>query len=178
MVKRQQKKGKKPVGRSAGTLPLVPSAPMREPVADWTIRPASETVDDDDEPIEPCERQTTPFQLAMRAALVARDAVVSAAKTINPDDLDAINGTHLNDAVLALEEAEREVERLRALLPRAHFKAATTHEGGNLQVQRVQKAIRVDLGSKEWTAFSWEWMDLETARWLHEQLGLALEVSD
>lgn len=60
---------------------------------------------------------------------------------------------------------------------RKPFRASTQHPGGTIQVQTADSAIRVDFGSEDFGEFAWEWMDLKTAKWLHEQLGLAIQAA-
>ena len=54
------------------------------------------------------------------------------------------------------------------------FRVSTEHPGGTIQIQRVDKAIRIDLGSEDFEEFKWEWMDIKTAKWIRDQLTIAI----
>lgn len=80
--------------------------------------------------------------------------------------------------IVKVKRSKNAKQRGNTIKVNTNFKESKQHPGGVIQVQRVDNAIRVDLGSEEFQQFKWEWMDLDTARWLRDTLNAALGVGN
>lgn len=57
------------------------------------------------------------------------------------------------------------------------FRESIEHPGGCINVQGVQKAVRLDLLDWSSKRFVWEWMDVETATKVRDALTKAIEAA-